>query len=227
MYLTRLVLNLRSRDVRRDLENIHNLHQRVLLGFPDTQSSAARNEHGVLFRVEGGDSPTLLVQSTTKPDWVRLPEGYAQSSFEPNPSTRDLGPLLERCKAGAKYRFRLRANATKRLRTGTTVAGKRVEVVGSDNLLAWLLRKTATAGFELARTGLDDLALSDRYRVRATEELKVRGARTGGALTFGSTLFEGELVVTDAAAFRATLTAGIGSAKAYGFGLLSVAPVAV
>ena len=37
--------------------------------------------------------------------------------------------------------------------------------------------------------------------------------------------FDGFLRVTDAGAFRETLTRGIGSGKAYGFGLLSVAPV--
>lgn len=49
--------------------------------------------------------------------------------------------------------------------------------------------------------------------------------RTGKPnLTFGAVLFEGVLRVTDAAAFRAALERGIGSGKAYGFGLLSVAP---
>jgi CRISPR system Cascade subunit CasE len=37
-------------------------------------------------------------------------------------------------------------------------------------------------------------------------------------------LYEGELEVTDTAAFRQALEKGIGSGKAYGFGLLSVAP---
>jgi CRISPR system Cascade subunit CasE len=43
-------------------------------------------------------------------------------------------------------------------------------------------------------------------------------------MTFGSVLFEGRLAITDTEQFRATLAAGIGSGKAYGFGLLSVAP---
>jgi CRISPR system Cascade subunit CasE len=39
-------------------------------------------------------------------------------------------------------------------------------------------------------------------------------------------VFEGRLRVTDAEAFRRALAAGIGSGKAFGFGLLSVAPAA-
>jgi len=45
-------------------------------------------------------------------------------------------------------------------------------------------------------------------------------------LTVGDVLFDGRLVVTDADRFRETLTAGIGSGKAYGFGLLSIARAA-
>jgi CRISPR system Cascade subunit CasE len=43
-------------------------------------------------------------------------------------------------------------------------------------------------------------------------------------MTFGSVLFEGVLQVTDPDGFRETLATGIGSGKAYGFGLLSIAP---
>jgi len=45
-----------------------------------------------------------------------------------------------------------------------------------------------------------------------------------GMLTFGAILFEGRLRVTDGDLFRTTLQRGIGSGKAYGFGLLSIAP---
>jgi CRISPR system Cascade subunit CasE len=42
-------------------------------------------------------------------------------------------------------------------------------------------------------------------------------------MTFGTVLFEGLLRVTDVERFRTTLASGIGSGKAYGFGLLSIA----
>jgi len=44
-------------------------------------------------------------------------------------------------------------------------------------------------------------------------------------MTFGAATFEGILEVTDAEKFRQSLKQGIGTGKAYGFGLLSVAPV--
>ena len=45
-----------------------------------------------------------------------------------------------------------------------------------------------------------------------------------GRMTFGDVVFEGRLVVTDVERFRQALADGIGSGKAFGFGLLSVAP---
>ena len=44
-------------------------------------------------------------------------------------------------------------------------------------------------------------------------------------MTHSSVLFDGLLRVTDTDAFLRTLVRGIGPGKAFGFGLLSVAPV--
>jgi len=44
-------------------------------------------------------------------------------------------------------------------------------------------------------------------------------------LTFAAVIFEGVLRVEDSQAFREALERGIGPGKAFGFGLLSVAPV--
>jgi CRISPR system Cascade subunit CasE len=41
---------------------------------------------------------------------------------------------------------------------------------------------------------------------------------------FGSVMFDGLLRVSDPDVFRLTLQKGVGSGKAYGFGLLSIAP---
>jgi CRISPR system Cascade subunit CasE len=51
-----------------------------------------------------------------------------------------------------------------------------------------------------------------------------RTARSRPRLVFGSALFEGLIEVTDVDLFRQALVQGIGSGKAYGFGLLSIAP---
>jgi CRISPR system Cascade subunit CasE len=43
-------------------------------------------------------------------------------------------------------------------------------------------------------------------------------------MTFAAVTFDGLLRIVDADRFRAALVQGIGSAKAYGFGLLSIGP---
>jgi CRISPR system Cascade subunit CasE len=52
-----------------------------------------------------------------------------------------------------------------------------------------------------------------------------RFRRQHATVTLTRATFEGQLVVADPHALRKTLTAGLGSAKAYGCGLLTLAPV--
>jgi len=63
--------------------------------------------------------------------------------------------------------------------------------------------------------------------VRVVPERVVgRGNNGGQRLTFGALLFEGHLRVIDGEKFLGlSLAKGIGPGKAYGFGLLSLAPV--
>jgi CRISPR system Cascade subunit CasE len=89
-----------------------------------------------------------------------------------------------------------------------------------ESRLGWLTRKAATAGFELVEVqGVDVVDAMQR------EPNVVRGRREGGVVTIEGVLFEGRLRVVDAQAFRAALVEGIGRGRAYGFGLLSVAPL--
>ncbi|MEW6230192.1 MAG: type I-E CRISPR-associated protein Cas6/Cse3/CasE, partial [Bacillota bacterium] len=50
------------------------------------------------------------------------------------------------------------------------------------------------------------------------------GAHRRSPLTFAAVEFEGHLTVLDPERFRETLRRGVGPGKAYGFGLLSIAP---
>jgi CRISPR system Cascade subunit CasE len=136
---------------------------------------------------------------------------------------------------GMVLAFRLRANPTKKIDTksgpdGERRNGRRVELRKEEDQLQWLHRKGSQHGFTLLTTTVNP-GVPD---VRAAATGKVTGARRSRGsgdepvvernLTFGSVLFEGRLRVVDAAALRAALVQGIGSGKAYGFGLLSVAP---
>lgn len=225
MFLSNLILNIHHRDVRRDLADCQQMHRTLLAAFPQAESETARAEFGLLFRVETNSRTggvTVLAQSRTLPDWQRLPAGYLLAE----PLASDIADKYkpEVLHNQRQLRFRLRANPTRKIETkslpdGTKRNGKRVELFRETDQIQWLRRKAETAGFRVLQLRLNP----DVSNVRAQPETKTI-SRTK-RLTFGSVLFEGELEITNAEAFLAALTHGIGSGKAYGFGLLSIAPM--
>ncbi|HWQ11339.1 MAG TPA: type I-E CRISPR-associated protein Cas6/Cse3/CasE [Roseiflexaceae bacterium] len=237
LYLSRLIIDTRSSAARRDLADCHQLHRRILGAFPQAPEGASAREHfGLLYRAEPFErDPRLvrvLVQSATMPDWSRLPAGYLAPPPDErgNPAVRPIGGEYAQIHAGMRLIFRLRANPTRRIgadnaEQGERWRGKRVELRREEDQLAWLARKGEAGGFRLV--GVE--VRPEVPDARATTLEKVRGRRPSGGsadtmpLRFGAVLFEGRLEVTDRAAFLDTLRVGIGSGKAFGFGLLSVA----
>ena len=231
MYLSRLVLNPRSRLVRRDLADCHDLHRTILSAFSEKEndSSGARHQFGLLHRLDierRTGRVTLLVQSKERPDWSRLPPDYLEETDSENPACKPIEEIYNSLQSGARLAFRLRANPTRKIDTRSTPDGKRrngkrVELRTEEDRLVWLKRKAEASGFRLLPVRLND----DVANVRAQPEDKYRGRRDEtGKLSFGSVLFEGELEIIDSASFLQALASGIGSGKAYGFGLLSIAP---
>ena len=221
--------------------DVNFLHQEVLAAFPEGVSPAApRASLGVLFRLDrtADGRLTLLVQSAHRPDWSRFPKAAltpvdAFAGEESNPTVKEIGQLFESVSAGALLRFRLRANATKKVDTKTGPDGKRrngrrVALTKEADRLAWIMRKGEQHGFGVLSVnigGRDTPALLDVSEGRA-RGYRLDAEEGHGTMTFGSALFDGTLRVTERDAFRAMLRAGIGSGKAFGFGLMSIAPVA-
>lgn len=228
LYLTQLTIDGRSREARRDLSDCHALHERVLHAFPDVPEIAAARDHfGVLYRVDPLDSGArILVQSRERPDWSRLPAGYLNG---PPPAPKRIDSAYAQISVGQELAFRLLANPTRRISACNTIEdarwhGKRVEIRREEDQLAWLQRKGLAAGFALLTVRASSAEPAEVADVRAVEGARhVTGKKGGHDLRFGSVLFEGWLRVTDDDAFRRALEAGIGSGKAFGFGLLSVA----
>lgn len=110
-------------------------------------------------------------------------------------------------------------------------AGKRVELTREEDQLAWLQRKgRETGGFELLTSsvslGHEDGDSRTFVRTRADPSPKIGGiGRLDRKLTFGTVLFEGRLAIVDPGRFRAAVRDGIGPAKAFGCGLLSLQPI--
>jgi len=204
-------MNNRSRYLWRSvIEQPHRLHQIVMSGFPD---GVRREDANVLHRLEVVDTTvTLLVQSDMRPDWHRLDERLLlpASPFDPvsNPAVKEMSGLA--LSDGRILRFRLRANPTKRLSSGKgNKPGKRVQYFREEDQLEWLVKHAQRNGFRL----LD---------VQVVPEGNQTDRQRG--LTIYTVQFDGLLQITDADKFGTTVQTGIGPAKAFGCGLLSLAP---
>jgi CRISPR system Cascade subunit CasE len=222
IWLSQLPLNPRSRAVRQDLRDCNGLHRTLMRLFPAVEQSAARQALGVLYRLEQLRSGALrlLVQSALPPQFDKLPEGY----LETLPGLKPLEHLDQLIQPGRLLRFRLRANPTRAIDTktrpdGTKSNGRRVELRGEQDCLAWLHRKGEQHGFRVLACRVDAGA-ADPRRVNG----KVEGHKAGTSITVASVQFDGILKVTDPALCVAAIQFGIGRAKSYGQGLLSLAP---
>ncbi|MCS6883970.1 MAG: type I-E CRISPR-associated protein Cas6/Cse3/CasE [Acidobacteriota bacterium] len=228
MYLSKLLLNPRNKFVQRDLNDCQQIHQRLLSAFPKAESSA-RAEFGLLFRIENNPGQLyILAQSKILPDWSNLPQGYLLQE----PLCKDVSKLYtEEVLYENRYlAFRLRANPTRKIETKSLPNsikqnGRRVELYRKEEQVAWLQRKAAANGFRVCSLKIR----KDTPNLNVNPEAKIYGVRydkisgKNKKLTFGSVLFEGELQITNPQQFKKCLENGIGSGKAYGFGLLSIA----
>ena len=178
---------------------------------------APRNsKDGFLFRIDqsrGGVQ--IIVQSALAPNW-----SYAFSNFRGvlacEPAVRE---HAQRFAADQRLQFRLEANPTRKVDTksGTDGArrhGRRVAVPAAG-CVDWLRRFEEDGGFRL-----DPQAV--RLDCSAARARKSNDTDSGGS--YFSARFEGILTVTDPNAFCRKIASGFGSAKAYGFGLMSVVP---
>jgi len=222
MYLSRLILNPRNRQVQSDLSSPYQLHRTVMSGFATGKvqiDRSAPDAAGVLYRLDSNVRQgllTLLVQSQTQPDWTALPTGYLLP-FEPfstdeNPAVKPFKPQFARQQM---LHFRLLANPTKRLgkRAGAD-KGKRVGLYKADEQTAWLQRKAQQGGFRLisVRPSQEQMQRGTIRRAEASHPLKLYTVR-----------FDGVWQAVDPDQLLGPLPEGIGTAKALGGGLLWLA----
>ena len=239
MFLHRLHLNLRCKEVRRDLANPYELHSTLCRAFAEPDRKCAQGEF--LWRLEpetnSAGCPRVLVQSRSLPVWSRISVHgwFAQVPDPPIDLSARLG--LHSLQSGQRFRFRLRANPC------VSRQGKRLGLFQVEEQERWLARKGEEQhGFSvprLASSGLEESAPA-RIDVLISQPQMLRGFRRDGSnIRVFSVLYDGILTVTDPVRFRSTLVGGrkndgdlgepigmgVGHGKAMGLGLLSVVPV--
>lgn len=202
MYLTQLNLKRLDRSVIKTLADIYRLHQTVMKGF-----TAYSETERVLYRVEPEERNglvSILVQSPQAPDWRQITE---ENRGVVSARVKEFSPAFQ---VGQHFTFRLRANPT------VTRDGKRRGLIRDESLLDWLEKKQERLGVRFC--GMD--AIDEGY----INGSKIKGNKLH-LLSLKTARFEGLLEVRDGDAFAAAFQTGIGPAKAFGCGLLSLAMV--
>ncbi|NLH48531.1 MAG: type I-E CRISPR-associated protein Cas6/Cse3/CasE [Myxococcales bacterium] len=253
MYLSYLLIDTgdnpdRPRPGRLWIRNRYHVHQRLCMAFPNRNRKAddpdfiqpfqpadfgvdqvhvpRQPDQGFLFRIDPlpGGRVAILVQSATKPDWDYAFHNAGFLLAAPP----EIKSFAVDFRPRQRLRFRLLANPTRKIDTKTGPGGKRRSgrrvPLAKGELAAWLIRKAATAGFNVDSNALA-IQPSFVYFRKTEKHLPENSAdeqRPGGQ-KLRAVLYEGIIEVADPEKLRAALVAGIGSAKGFGFGLLSVA----
>lgn len=218
MFLTRFELNPVRRGARHLLASPHRLHAAVLAGFPTDQREPTPQGR-ILWRLDQRSRQTLLyLASPHQPDLTHLTEQAGWPATQ-RWDTRPYTPLLDRLNTGQHWAFRLSANPVHNGPSTPGERGKRHGHVTITQQTRWLLDRAHHNGFTIPETtGKEpDVAVHARHTWRFP--------RDGRTVTLATAVFEGRLETTDPDALRHALTHGIGPAKGYGCGLLTLAPL--
>lgn len=219
MYLSRFTIDPERRGARSLLSSRHRLHAAIEATFDRERDRTAGR---TLWRIDGlaTSAPVLYVLAPSEPKRPYLVDGHDRVATG-EVSTRSYEPLLDRLETGQRWAFRLAANPVQNAHNDKNPAPrtKRYGHVTVAQQRDWLLCRAERAGFGVTKTssGERDLIVHDRSTTRFE--------RDGSAVTLRIAAYDGVLEVTDPDALRRTLVQGIGHAKAYGCGLLTLAPV--
>lgn len=237
MYLSRLILNPRSRPARRDAAIPYEMHKTLMRAFGnDGEAKPGR----VLWRLDADRRSgrwTILVQSEREPAWSRVLSSQGpdyllvpgESGIGENPACKRIDLDTMGLETGHRLRFRLRANPTRKVATSSKADrlagkarsnGRRLAHLTENSQRSWLERKGKAGGFRIlgVRVSQED---SPRGMSKGTQRT---GGGSGRRVSMLSVRYDGVLEVTDGALFHKAVCGGIGSGKAMGFGLLSLAP---
>ena len=237
MFLSRIHLNCRCKEARRDLANPYQLHSTLCRAFSPPDRKCPDGDF--LWRLEPETDKyghhRILVQSRKVPDWSMINISNWLLKFDP-PCDIIKKLKLESIEPGYEFRFRLRGNPC------VTRNGKRLGLLKREDQERWIARKAKRHGFDLLKMTPFDLSDSsrERYYLRISHEQMLRGKRHDGReIRVFAVLYEGILKVIDPDIFRTTLlgsvsmqaenevvTMGIGHGKVMGLGVLCVAPIA-
>lgn len=235
-YLTRVWLNPLRTGAQRLLRNPQAMHAAVLGGLP-SQPVTER----VLWRLTTTNPhrAELLVLTGARPSWEHLVEQAGWPGAEdPQAVVRPYQPLLDRLDGGQRYALRVRANPVSATRRPTAPsAAQRQQLAGAArprgvrvahrtarHQLDWFTERVTRWGFTLLATTAGDpqLQLTARDQITFT---KTDDHGQPRRVTLTTATFDAYVQLADPTAARDALLHGVGHARAYGCGLITLAPI--
>lgn len=222
-FLSRVDLNPQRRSSRALLGSPQAMHAAVLAAFPGRL--ADRTDQRVLWRLDPAPGAVhLFVVSPEQPDFTHVIQQAGWPTLS-SWQTREYDPFLGQLTAGQSWMFRLTANPTRSRRPEEGKRSQRYGHVTVAQQQEWLVSRCAAAGFDVVGVpGTDGGGCApDGVVVRERQVAQFR--RGDGRVTLATATFEGQLAIVDPDALRSTLIGGLGPAKAYGCGLLTLAPL--
>lgn len=200
MYLIKVEMARYLPEVRQALADCQKMHQ-LVTGLFD----AARQDANILYRTNFVADQLHLYLYASTPVTAAAEERYRVMQ-------RDLTPWLEQLQPGQYLKFDLIASPSKKISVDGQKNSRRRILREPAERQAWLERKAAQSGFSICQ-------------VMEQEQIHVSGkhhAEKGGTMYHDAYHYQGVLQITDAEIFRNALQSGIGSGKAYGFGMMMV-----
>ncbi len=206
LHLTQILVDYEDAVRLLRIRDTYDWHQRVWQAFGGRDGQT----RDFLIRVDRKEEAfrVLIVSRSTpsKPDWCPT-DCFGSKAIPDDFFARE------------HYRFSVLANPTRKMRVTNPDGsrkknGQRVPLTSREDLVAWMQRKAEAGGFSINPDSL-------RIVPRGREYFHKAGAHG----THTAVDFSGELTVNNPVQLRATVALGIGSAKAFGFGLLALSPL--
>jgi CRISPR system Cascade subunit CasE len=238
-YLSRVWLNPLRKNAQQFLRNPEKVHAAVLGGL-------ARQpvDERVLWRLDPDPVSEhrrleLLILTESRPSWEHIVEqaGWPNAD-QPQALTRPYEPLLDQVMRGRRFALRLKANPAsttkhpdapspqqkQHLADQARPRGVRVPHRTAAHQLDWFTTRVTRWGFTVVTgdAGLPALRLTARDRL-SFHKRRADGQTTAPVVLQTAT-FEGIVEIADPETARRSLLGGVGAGKAYGLGLITLAP---
>jgi len=205
---------------------------------PDAFVQGVQNgTRNFLYRIEnrigpGSPSAVILVQSNNEPDWNYAFQN-ARTLLTCDPRVWEYTTQYEK---GERLRFRICMNLSKRTkqirdRNGCIHAlekSKRLAFTWDSDrdrdkqIAEWFSSKAKNHGFSIKECTVENTGWVRGWKSERIENDSHTKAKTNHRILHRSVTLNGILIVKDESIFHTALVHGIGHAKAFGFGLLSV-----